>query len=124
MLILTRKIGEILKIGSDVDVTVLSIKGNQVRLGITAPNGISVHREEIFQKIQEESQENKITDLDLIDNSMLELALLGDMETEFTLGNILYHRSKSKLAKILLERAARKGHKQAQELLDKDKYIL
>jgi carbon storage regulator len=53
MLILTRRINEALKIGDDVSVTVLEIKGNQVRLGVNAPRDISVHREEIYQRIQE-----------------------------------------------------------------------
>ncbi len=56
MLILTRRTGETLKIGDDVEVTVLGVKGNQVRLGITAPKEVAVHREEIYQKIQEETE--------------------------------------------------------------------
>ena len=52
MLILTRRIGESIVIGKNVKVTVLSIKGNQVRLGIDAPRTISVHREEIYQRIR------------------------------------------------------------------------
>ena len=53
MLILTRKSGESLMIGEDISVTVLGVKGNQVRIGINAPKDIAVHREEIFDKIQE-----------------------------------------------------------------------
>jgi carbon storage regulator CsrA len=54
MLILTRRVGETLMIGNEVTVTVLSIKGNQVRLGISAPKDVAVHREEIYDKVRAE----------------------------------------------------------------------
>ncbi len=57
MLILTRKVGEKLKIGEEIDVVILGVKGNQVRIGIQAPNHISVHREEIYLRIQDEARE-------------------------------------------------------------------
>jgi carbon storage regulator len=56
MLILTRRVGETLKIGDDVDITVFSVKGNQIRIGITAPKHVAVHREEIFEKIKREQE--------------------------------------------------------------------
>lgn len=59
MLILTRRVGETLMIGDDVTVTVLGIKGNQVRLGVNAPKDVEVHREEIYQRIQKEKSENR-----------------------------------------------------------------
>ena len=54
MLILTRRVGETLMIGDSVTITVLGVKGNQVRLGVNAPKDVSVHREEIYQRIQRE----------------------------------------------------------------------
>jgi carbon storage regulator len=54
MLILTRKVGEALVIGDDVVVNVLGVKGNQVRIGVNAPKKVSVHREEIYDRIQAE----------------------------------------------------------------------
>ena len=56
MLILTRRVGETLKVGNDVDVTVLGVKGNQIRIGIKAPKTVAVHREEIFERIQREAE--------------------------------------------------------------------
>lgn len=59
MLILTRRVGETLKIGDDVTATVLGVKGNQVRLGVDAPKETPVHREEIYDRIQSEKLENR-----------------------------------------------------------------
>ncbi len=57
MLILTRRVGETVRIGDDVSITVLGVKGNQVRIGIDAPREVAVHREEIYQRILEEDEE-------------------------------------------------------------------
>jgi carbon storage regulator len=57
MLILTRRVGETVMIGDDVTVTVLGVKGNQVRVGVNAPRDVAVHREEIFERIKREVED-------------------------------------------------------------------
>ncbi len=59
MLILTRRTNETLIIGNDIKITVLNVKGNQVRIGIDAPNNIAVHRKEIYERIQHEQEGSK-----------------------------------------------------------------
>ena len=61
MLILTRRVGETLMIGDNVTVTVLGVKGNQVRIGVNAPKEVAVHREEIYERIRREQEEGNGT---------------------------------------------------------------
>ncbi|TDG14723.1 carbon storage regulator [Seongchinamella unica] len=58
MLILTRRVGESLMVGDDITVTVLGVKGNQVRIGVNAPRDVAVHREEIYERIQEDDKKS------------------------------------------------------------------
>ncbi|MGD9888575.1 MAG: carbon storage regulator CsrA [Halothiobacillaceae bacterium] len=64
MLILTRRVGEVLRIGDDVSITILGVKGNQVRIGIDAPKDVAVHREEIYQRIKREGDIDAVADDD------------------------------------------------------------
>ncbi len=72
MLILTRKIGETVAIGDEVKVQVVDVKGRQVRLGITAPASCAVHREEVFQRIQEQNRQS-------VDPAPSDLEALADL---------------------------------------------
>jgi carbon storage regulator len=62
MLILTRRVGETLMVGDEVTVTVLGVKGNQVRIGVNAPKDVAVHREEIYERIKQEQGQTGNTD--------------------------------------------------------------
>ena len=63
MLILTRRIGETVMIGDEVTITVLGVKGNQVRVGINAPKSVAVHREEIYEQIKREQQGGNVDNI-------------------------------------------------------------
>lgn len=67
MLILTRRVGETVMIGDDVTITVLGVKGNQVRVGINAPKNVAVHREEIYERIKREQQPERAAQPDAPD---------------------------------------------------------
>ncbi|TCK17682.1 carbon storage regulator CsrA [Thiogranum longum] len=68
MLILTRRVGETLMIGDEVTVTVLGVKGNQVRIGVNAPKEVAVHREEIYDRIKRE-QDSGTASKEAVDNN-------------------------------------------------------
>jgi carbon storage regulator len=66
MLVLTRKLQEAIKIGNDIEITVLAVEGDQVKLGISAPKNIEIHRKEIFLSIQEENNKAAQSSIDSI----------------------------------------------------------
>ena len=84
MLILTRRIGEVIKIGDHTEIVVLGIKGNQVRLGITAPDEVSIHREEVYDKIQLEKLESEAEReaLEEKEKNIPPVGIAGDSEEE------------------------------------------
>lgn len=71
MLVLTRRIGEMLMVGDDVNITILGVKGNQVRLGINAPEDIKVYREEVYQRIQQERLRDNLNNEIYIEEEVL-----------------------------------------------------
>jgi carbon storage regulator len=82
MLILTRRIGESIIIGDDITITVLGVKGNQVRLGVNAPKTVSVHREEIYRRIQQEHSTNNSEPLVIDTGSNIEKSEDKDKDSE------------------------------------------
>jgi carbon storage regulator len=70
MLILTRRVGERITIGDSIVMTVLEVKGRQVRVGIEAPAGMVVHREEVYQRIQEENQQASAVDVQDVERAV------------------------------------------------------
>jgi carbon storage regulator len=60
MLILTRRVGQTVIVGNDVTVTIVGVKGNQIRLGISAPKNVSIHREEIYERIRREQHQTRL----------------------------------------------------------------
>lgn len=83
MLVLTRKVGDVIAIGDDIKIVVMAIKGKQVRLGVHASKDTVVHREEVYQKIQREIKEAMTADVDRSKEAMhLLRALRGDQDNQ------------------------------------------
>jgi carbon storage regulator len=80
MLVLTRKLQEAIKIGNDVEITVLTIEGDQVKLGISAPKNIEIHRKEIYLTIQEENNQAAVTSMDTINQIILQKNILKSIK--------------------------------------------
>jgi carbon storage regulator len=72
MLVLTRKLQEAIKIGHDIEITVLSVDGDQVKLGVNAPKNVEIHRKEIYLSIQEENNQAALTSIDTINQLKLQ----------------------------------------------------
>jgi carbon storage regulator len=77
MLVLTRKLKESIKVGNDIEITVLSVEGEQVKLGISAPENIEIHRKEVFLSIQDENSKAASTSID----SLKQLLKLKKLKT-------------------------------------------
>ncbi len=81
MLVLTRKVGEGIAIGDDIKIVVMQVKGKQVRLGIKASPSTVVHREEVYQRIQDENRSASLSEVDAVSQAK---ELLGDSEREIS----------------------------------------
>ncbi len=81
MLVLTRKVGEGISIGDDIKIVVMQIKGKQVRLGIKASPSTVVHREEVYQRIQDENRQASTTDVDSVEQAA---EMFGDADVQNT----------------------------------------
>ncbi len=81
MLVLTRKVGEGISIGDDIKIVVMQIKGKQVRLGIKASPSTVVHREEVYQRIQDENRQASTTDVDSVEQAS---EMFGDADVQNT----------------------------------------
>ena len=99
MLILTRKLGESVTIGDDIKITILGVRGRQVRLGIIAPQKIAIHREEIYFKIQEENKRAAASTVEGVSKIITMTKENYDKPPEETLGSDLTETDKSENSK-------------------------
>ena len=126
MLILTRKIGETLVIGEngDIKITVLGIKGNQVRIGTEAPKNISIHREEVSQTIMKKSTLNKESHNEKenyafdFDESLVDRIKQGDVEALFDMAVAAFNANRYGYALTFFQLAEKKGHVEAPDFIN------